>query len=621
MTILDDNTIVVTSADELTTAITGSNNYTYIYFGADITLTSGIGIPLSKNGIVIDGTYEGITYTYTDPNSAVATGCFYFNAYNSTVPEMNITIQNMNVILRNYYGVVAVHESAYAANTTLTYKNLTIEGSQPLFNPFGTTNFIDCVMNIGSASLNGEIGEAHIVNISGNTKINHSYTAYHGFSLRGGNNQGVHILENSNVEITCGRNLLYFAGNGDFTVGKNATLNVTCPYGFAYSNTNGAQNILFDTDSNIKCIRTSATGGATLVFDQTLTINQRANLYIETTVTNSNPQIYTDVTGATMNINDPASIILVNNATNLFYFTGTTNLNINTRHINNWTTVPPAGDINNIPTYHWQKDNSNIIKLIGTATNTTTSITSTNFTDEEITTLPNIALLQLRTSRTLSMGYLPILNINAIADGAINISGTVGNDYEVKVITPNETLYTAGDSNTGNFIFNLGNPLTEGDNISLTTSDSNYLYNIKTVTVIYPGDLTLDNVPNTLLFVLTPISTNPLLFPRSDDFKIIVTDSRIESSNWKLYASIDNNLTSDNEYVLTDSLVNVNSNSTIDILSDEPIIVYTGEDNQGITKITEIGWPQNEGILLRLENEPLYNSEIYKANITWYLEE
>lgn len=42
MTIINENTVVVTSSSELKEALEKDNAYTYIYFGNNITLESGI---------------------------------------------------------------------------------------------------------------------------------------------------------------------------------------------------------------------------------------------------------------------------------------------------------------------------------------------------------------------------------------------------------------------------------------------------------------------------------------------------------------------------------------------------------------------------------------------------
>lgn len=65
MTIIDDKTVVVYSSEELKSTLE-STTYTYIYFGIDITLNSGIVINNTKQNVVIDETYDNVVHTFTD---------------------------------------------------------------------------------------------------------------------------------------------------------------------------------------------------------------------------------------------------------------------------------------------------------------------------------------------------------------------------------------------------------------------------------------------------------------------------------------------------------------------------------------------------------------------------
>ena len=56
MTIINGTTVVVFSSAELKEALENNNGYTYIYFGSNITLTSGILISSNKSEVIIDGT-------------------------------------------------------------------------------------------------------------------------------------------------------------------------------------------------------------------------------------------------------------------------------------------------------------------------------------------------------------------------------------------------------------------------------------------------------------------------------------------------------------------------------------------------------------------------------------
>ena len=72
MTIINESTVVVFSSDELKKVLEENNNYSYIYFGANLTLLNGITISNTKTNIIIDGTYNGITYQFEDRKSASA---------------------------------------------------------------------------------------------------------------------------------------------------------------------------------------------------------------------------------------------------------------------------------------------------------------------------------------------------------------------------------------------------------------------------------------------------------------------------------------------------------------------------------------------------------------------
>ena len=54
MKIIDNKTVVVTNSEELKTALSGDNEYVYIYFGNDITLESGFVINSNKEKVIID---------------------------------------------------------------------------------------------------------------------------------------------------------------------------------------------------------------------------------------------------------------------------------------------------------------------------------------------------------------------------------------------------------------------------------------------------------------------------------------------------------------------------------------------------------------------------------------
>lgn len=98
-----------------------------------------------------------------------------------------------------------------------------------------------------------------------------------------------------------------------------------------------------------------------------------------------------------------------------------------------------------------------------------------------------------------------------------------------------------------------------------------------------------------------------------------VVDSRAISSDWYLYAYIDNPLsTVSGEYTLPDSLIYIDDNNKIITLSNSPVLISFGTENEGITKTTNIEWKENTGILFKVI-EPLHNGESYSTLVNWLL--
>lgn len=96
------------------------------------------------------------------------------------------------------------------------------------------------------------------------------------------------------------------------------------------------------------------------------------------------------------------------------------------------------------------------------------------------------------------------------------------------------------------------------------------------------------------------IKSSPLPCPKTTVLTIVVPDSRVNSSNWKLYASIYHDLTSSSGIVLKDSLVTIDKDENITVLSNTPTFVYNGENNGGSIKVTNITWKKQEDILLQI---------------------
>lgn len=192
---------------------------------------------------------------------------------------------------------------------------------------------------------------------------------------------------------------------------------------------------------------------------------------------------------------------------------------------------------------------------------------------------------------------------------------------------PLYSWYKSNDENL-NIVATVTSSKTTVTSNNLTTSELETLPDLslltfqtaKTLRIIEAGNLELRNAPSIIEFQRPIVNTNPLTLGRKD--KIItmsVVDSRAVSSDWYLYAYIDNPLTtSDNKHSLPDSLIFIDENAQIKTLSKEPTLIYSGTANEGTTKTTEITWAENTGILFKII-DPLYNGEKYSTLINWIL--
>ena len=621
MTIINENTVVVTSASELKEALEKDNTYTYIYFGNNITLESGITISKNKNNIVIDGTYNNITYEFTDQKK-LGTG----DTINISSPTItNVTVKNLKITGYNYYGVIYVPDASGYKNTTVEYNNITYQGPQISFNPYGLTRFINANVTIEDSYATGnEVAECNQIEIGGNTTITHKSTGNSTFWFRNAN-PSFTILKDANVKITSEkRELFYGVTNLKFTISKNASLYLTTYNGLAYG-TNGTETTVIDENALLSIIKTNYSGSyATWYSYGTITLNTNSSLIITNdypNITDNNYNISFQGTNSGLYLNNPNKVILYNSKANIFNTSATIPFSFSYSRINMFDKVIPySGDISkdNLPTYSWYKNNG-LSTISGTFSSTKTNISTNNYTEEELKVLPDLTNFNFPNKKILSIGTVP-LRLNSITDKDTNMGGITDPNASI-LIEYNDVSTIVKANEEGVFSYDYQETLDVGTVISFIVKNyDTVLYYNKTGEIVYSGELTLDTVTKYFEFKLSSISGNPLLYPRLNDLIITVTDSRVNSSPWRLYATINHDLESYDGITLKDSLVYVNNLGEVGVLSSTPTLVYTGESNDGSLKVTNISWNENEGILFQLKDY-LENKKEYKAEITWILEE
>lgn len=186
-----------------------------------------------------------------------------------------------------------------------------------------------------------------------------------------------------------------------------------------------------------------------------------------------------------------------------------------------------------------------------------------------------------------------------------------------KLISENIIINTTQTSSKTTIV---SNNLTTEEIAKMPSLDLLQYQTAKTLRIIPVGNVEIQSAPTKIEFQRPVLQTNPVILGRKDEeMQVIIKDTRALSEEWYLYAYVDTPLTtSDEKYSLPDSLIFIGEDNTIETLSKEPILVYTGTGNEGDTKITTINWEQSKGILFKVI-EPLYNGETYSTLINWII--
>ena len=269
---------------------------------------------------------------------------------------------------------------------------------------------------------------------------------------------------------------------------------------------------------------------------------------------------------------------------------------------------------NTLPTSWYKNTLSN---TTGTFTNSKTTITSSNFTESELTTLPSLDKFIINNKKIISIGDF-VLHVDALTDTDTIIKGSTLSNSSILIEYESESaVINVGED--GTYSYTLPNTLSIGTKITFNTKLQNEpIYNTKIIEIVYSGELVIDDATRIVKFILEPISLNPILCPKENELIINITDSRIHSSNWKLYASINHDL-SNGDNVLEKSII-IKKDDEITVLDSEPKLIYTGTDNGGVTKTTSVIFKVDEGILLCINNA-IKNNVVYSAIISYSIEE
>lgn len=618
MEILDEKTVVVFTSAELKEVLEGNNSYTLIYFGADITLASGITISSTKTNITLDGTYQNVTHLYTDQKSTSAA-----QAIQASPQNQLITIQNLQIVGYNYYGMVYVAEAASYKSVVLEYQNITYVGPQFIFHPMGLTRILNSTITVQEQYVTGnEVAECNQIEIGGNTTIMHTSKSNSSFWFRNDNPSFV-ILKDANVKFTSiERELIYGTNQLTFTIQEYANFEVTVRNGLAYNSSFGTGTTTMEENASFKLTQTARNGSnATWYSYGPLTLLGTNSLQIianYTGITTSNPCLYFYNANAKFILHYPKEIILYNGVASAIQTSATIPFEFQFSRINMFTTTVPlvsAISESTLPTFAWYKK-EDIASISGTFSNTVTTISSHNFSEEELQELPALSNFVLTNKKIISFGVFSF-STHKIGTKTTRIRGkTVKNASILIQYLDTSIVITATED--GDYSYTLPSTLELGTIVTLNAKlPDNVIYYTMKETVVMPGDLLLTNYPTTIEFTLEPFSLVPLLLPKKEKLELSIVDSRIELSKWKLYASLASSFQDQNGNVLENAICFLD-NQTPSYLSNTPLLIYTKEEEiEGTTNLTYL---KQEGIVLHIET-PIQTTSTYRANILWTLEE
>lgn len=623
MNVIDSYSVVVYTSDELKEVLEGNNLYEYIYFGDNITLDSGIVINENKSRVTICGTYMGNRYTYTGIISSESVDTICVNATNK-----DIRVVDIDIVSSNIYGVINVPVLRSCADVLVSYSNVTFNGTRLSFNPYGNTKIVDSVITIEDT--NGISGQevcnsCHVI-IGGATTISSNANSPLFYFKTDNADPYVIFLCKSDVKLST-TNREFMSGTAwlNFTILHDTNVLLVTGNGFAPNPVYGVNNVLIDERATFVFIENSHQRVPMWSIFGSFSVKSGANVelinsYANTPIDNYN--IYFKGQNCKMVLDNPNSLVIYSKNANVLYTDNDLDFVIRCSRLNMWSDSMPlssAGDIYNRPDYYWYKEDD-LLSISGVITSTSTSITSHNLTDVELGKLSSLQDFVFQSRKQFSIGNMPI-NVHSVNKNKNTISGHTAEMSSV-LIKYNDVIAMVDTDSDCMFSYDLTSSIDDDTEIEIISNVAgSFVYGRRIIKAPYDGELSMLKATTMVGFSLVPISYNPVILPKDRSFDVMIVDSRINSSAWSFYAYIDKPLTSYSGYLLEDALVFKRLDDRVLVLSDVPVLVYSGSDNQGNVLLSNITWSKEKGPLLDLSNNALEVNEEYFADIKFILEE
>ena len=617
MQIINDNTVVVNNSEELKQVLSETNDYTYVFFGSDITLTSGFTINSNKTEIVIDGTYNDNKYTYTN-NLTESTDVINANKQNK-----KIVLKNMNIISSHTYGVVYVPSHPNYNDLVVEYNNINFSGVELSCNYYGTTKINDSM--ISGVDTNNvtvkKICDSNRIIIGGNTTITSNSNVDPVFFFNDVIPSYIKIVPNSHVNITTNEELMNGTNKLDLIVGHGAEFLLTTGNGFSITTTHGARNVLIEEMANFTFIEKSHQRIPMWSIFGNLTVKEGAsfsviNTYMKTPSDNYN--IYFKGSNQKIIFDNPKYINIYTKNANVMYTNNPINFSFKFSRINMWIYALDYLDactLDDTPAYYWYKENSPS-EINGTFDKDTTTITSHNFTESELNLLTDLNSFSFQNIKILTIGMLKI-NIHPINNSINTISGhTI--PYSAVLIEYDTKRLTTTANEEGLFEIDIDSAVPDNTRVKIT-SCLNGCYTERKVNIPFNGELTLLKTTENIPFSTIPVSYNPIILHKKNMTEIRVVDSRINSTKWKLYINYVNPMISGDK-VLIDSLKFKKFDNELINLTTNKQLVYESNSNNGNVEVSNITFSTDKGLII-IPNKNLLMDEDYCTLIIWSIEE
>ena len=604
--------------DELKQVISEDNNYDYIYLGNDIVATEGFIINSNKSKLTIDGTYNDKKYTYTNNLSLEE------NVIKASTTNKKIVLKNMNIVCSNGYGVIYVVSHPNYSNVLVEYNNVNFSGIELSQNYYGTTKIVDSIIEIKDVN-NVPAQRACNSNrilIDGNTTISNTSTTNTIFFFNDVIPSLVKIMPNSRVNISTPKEFMNGTNRLDLTIGHGAEFLLTTGNGFSITTTHGARNVLVEEMADFTFIENSHQRVPMWSVFGDFIVKEGAsvsilNTYMTTPTDNYN--IYFKGTNQKFILDNPKYVNIYTKNANVVYTNNPVDFIFKFTRINMWIYAldyTSACTLDDTPAFYWYKENS-LAQITGVFNKDTTTVESHNFTDEQLNLLSDINNFSFQNKKILTIGLLKI-NVHPITSSSDSISGHTIPFANVKVEYEDKSIKALADEN-GLFEAKVDTVISNNTVVKIT-SCLNGCFTERKVTTPFNGELTLFKVTQNIAFSMIPTSINPIILPKQKENIVTVIDSRLNSTNWKLYINYTNPMMEVSGKVLIDSLIFKKfNNEEIDLKTNKKLI-FESSDSGGNVNVSNVTFSIDKGLFLK-PSKDLLEGEDYSTKIIWSVEE